>query len=542
MDIPPHFQYGMSRYVELHCCPICGVRVGPEHERPEDGRALWAQNYRALYADARTGYQLSEECKRVDASPDRSYNIHPSSNAGDMAADQPTNALGAGNQPAYNNRRGFVLHSHCYYILSMANGPAPVPIQRMFNVCSSLPIVDNLLNWGRGYRGLSGGPGAPNPPPYHENVRLFTPRGGNQFIECDPIPESHSALFSGVPDSPPSWPAGYIENRTRDSEDQDLFSRLPYELIRIIALQMRTEHVLQMRQASRAFWPVLHDQSFWKSRFGPGSERTWLFSVYDASEHSWLFDSFSEEERQHWLTDGAWQPGDWRSLWLQTRWGTMGPNLKNLRRVWALAKAILAILNTPAGPTRDAGDLPREISGGQWRTHEGKIQRHIDRAMITGDGYEFTEGCRLLYSLHARVMETMYKITFYFVDAYGSRLLAGIMTTDSFGREQLMGYETRKAKGFGDHTLGGTFRGFTVASRAEGIVAVRVHYGKQVSKWYGDDVSRWLEGGVTSRLQDPAGPVILRELVVSGRLEQMEVGFDGFKIVRIGVHGMFQKP
>ncbi|CAH0053514.1 unnamed protein product, partial [Clonostachys solani] len=507
-----------STYQDLHCCPICGVRVGPEGERLEDREALWAHKYRALYVDERTGLKLTEECEYIGPRPGRFYHIRPVSDV-ENAPNETTDALGVGNGPAYNNRRGFVFHAHCWCVLSMANGPSPIPLQRLFDVCSSLPILGNTINWGHDYQGFSRSDDDPNDEWDYRFSGIF-PEHGGFTVQLDPIHDSPSEVFNRHPNPAPAWPVRSVSNRRRNSEARDPFSSLPSELVLMIAARMETADVLKMRQATRAFYPLLHEQTFWKSRFGPGSERAWVFSVYDVSQHSWLFNSFSEQERRRWLEHGAWQPGDWRALWRQTRPGKTHPDLMNLKRVWELAEDILSILHLKMGPTKNTDPLPKVASQGYWFNHKGHIQWQIERAMMTGDAYHFSHGCRELYSLHTVVKKSLCRLTFYFVESGASRYLAGIKMTDRSGDEQLMGYESPTAVEFSPYDLGRTFRAFTAAAVPNGIVAVRVHWSTHVSEWLGGEP----EGARTW------------EFSVSRRLRLMKVGFDGFKIVKISVH------
>ncbi|CAH0000009.1 unnamed protein product [Clonostachys byssicola] len=514
-------------YEDLHCCPICGVRVGPEGERPEDRPALWAHKYRAcayyqlqlsMYMDEFARLRLTEECKFIGPEPAHFYHIHPVSDTA-FRVNEHLEALGVANQPAYNNRRGFVFHAHCWCILSMANGPSPIPLRRLFDVCSSLHIVGNTLHWGHDYQGLPGFSVSDNSgdAPAHG---LDVSRQRDYIVACDPIHDYPAVLFGRYPDVPPAWPARAISNCRRNSDAQDPFSRLPMELILIIAAHVETTDVLKMRLATREFWPLLHDEAFWKTRFGPGSERAWLFSVYHDSEHSWLFNSFSEPEHQRWLEYGAWQPEDWRSLWRQTRPERLGPDLNNLQRVWELAEAILLILRMRPGPTENHSPLPEKADVGYWLRYHGEIQELVARAIQTGDAYRFTRGCRELYCIHSEVSKSMCRLTFYFVDMAGSRYLAGLKMTDRSGAERLMGYESSTAVEFCPYNLGRTFRGFTAGSNLRGIVGVRVHWSTHVSEWIGEAV----EGGRA------------RKIWVSRRVRYMEVGFDGFKIVKMRVH------
>ncbi|CAI6088648.1 unnamed protein product [Clonostachys chloroleuca] len=487
---------------------------------------MTAQHFGHRGIEHRFGTHLTEECEYMGPQPEHFYHIHPVSNVESMP-DESTDALGVGDQPAYNNRRGFVFHAHCWCVLNMANGPSPINPRRLFDVCSSLPMIGNTLFWGHDYLGL---PGLYNDSGNASCTRFpgLSRDQGGYIVQLDPIHDHPDLLFNSNRDVPPALPVPLMYRRPRrrrrrekseKSEAQDPFSRLPTELILMIAARIETTDALKMRQATRAFWPLLHDQAFWKSKFGPGSERAWVFTVYHASEHSWLFNSFNEPERRRWLEYGSWQPEDWRSLWRQTRPRRINPELRNLKRVWELAEAILSILRMKRGPTWNDDPLPQEAGVGYWLKHGGHIEEYIERAMRTGDAYTFDYGCRQLYKLHTVVRKSLRQLTFYFMDLAGSRYLAGLKMTDSSGDERLMGYESPIAVEFCPYNLGRTFRGFTTAANTRGIVALRVHWSTHVSEWIGE-----AKGAQTWKIW------------VSRRVRFMEVGFDGFKIVNMRVH------
>jgi hypothetical protein len=59
-------------------------------------------------------------------------------------------------QHPLNGRHGFVLHDTCWHLLQRAFQPSETPLERLLEICESLPfpLRGNGVCWGHDYRGL----------------------------------------------------------------------------------------------------------------------------------------------------------------------------------------------------------------------------------------------------------------------------------------------------------------------------------------------------------------------------------------------------
>ena len=73
-----------------------------------------------------------------------------------------------------------------------------------------------------------------------------------------------------------------------ETQTGDCFSTLPWEILEAVAINLPTRDALVLRQASRAFLPVLTTQIFWASRFQPGHEREYLFEKRNKEQRDWI--------------------------------------------------------------------------------------------------------------------------------------------------------------------------------------------------------------------------------------------------------------
>lgn len=109
--------------------------------------------------------------------------------------------------PPYSSRNGFIFHDACWSLLEEASYPAPVPLQRLLEVCKSLPITfdGSTLNWGHDFGGAA----------IVGNVSYFPWESryvARRVPETDPafgknpyqVPEVDYLLFSEDPEQPPT--------------------------------------------------------------------------------------------------------------------------------------------------------------------------------------------------------------------------------------------------------------------------------------------------------------------------------------------------
>jgi hypothetical protein len=184
-------------------------------------------------------------------------------------------------QPPINERTGFVCHSVCWSLLQKMAQPKDIPLARWFEVCDSLPIPLRraTISWGHTYGGIV----------EIDNERCFP--WDDRFRDKD---------FDNEPD--PIMAAEPLSNQLADrlvaealyhpidhtsispiitTQERDCFNQLSLEIRIKIAICLSTAGMLSIRQASKAFWPILDSQQFWASRFWFGAERSWFYEAYN---------------------------------------------------------------------------------------------------------------------------------------------------------------------------------------------------------------------------------------------------------------------
>ncbi|SPQ17694.1 1c2a8415-dfe9-42a5-b2b2-c766cd78b923 [Thermothielavioides terrestris] len=226
--------------------------------------------------------------------------------------------------PIVNDRLGFVFHEACWALLEEALRPAPVPLPRMYAVNRSLPLPYESAchSWGHDYAGLVIVDDE-NYFPWEDrfqDLRNYTDphpvfsRNPYRVAEVDDI-------LGRAPEEPPA-PVKLQNSHPTSEAMRDCFAALPAEICAAIAMYLPVADMLRARLASRAFWPIFHDQQFWAAQFKQSGERSWLF-----------------EARRDAL------PRDWRSLYRQTSDARIGPGLRNRQRVWRLIQGVVDILD-----------------------------------------------------------------------------------------------------------------------------------------------------------------------------------------------------
>ncbi|CAI6046812.1 unnamed protein product [Clonostachys chloroleuca] len=266
-------------------CVVCGNRVGGR-EHPEDDEAtLWLSKFRGVYNHHGEGYILTGVCfsiepeeEQVGAPPannstwdDEGYKIETENGTFNVVTSRSKRTVGM----------GFL------YMTFVGNFFPPTATQkRLHEICSSVYINGTALNWV---------------PPAIEDVI------GLEIAFHNPLRASEATnLLDQEPEN--LQPIADIPN-LRESAGNRL-DQLPQELIEMIAKELPTQDFLNTRLATRSFWPMFHTQSFWRTRFTTGGERSWLFEALNTHETI-----------------------DWRSLYLKTNESRLTLGLRNRKRI-----------------------------------------------------------------------------------------------------------------------------------------------------------------------------------------------------------------
>lgn len=316
-----------------------------------------------------------------------------------------------------NSLYGFVFHESCWSVLERVFYPDPVPLDRLYELCLSIPkrFID-CATWGHDYGGLyywgekpyypwdvfedpwvyekddledteSGdseaerewveryGP-APTREDDSDDSELNEPTLRISTVTSDPFVLNEAlVILQEQPQSPPVRPESFSLSRGT----VDRFSRLPQELRFEIARHLPTTDFLTGRLALRGLWDIFDSQQFWSTRFlRHGAERSWFF------------------EAQH-------LPGcrrDWRFLYKQTSdaQASHSGGMRNRRRVWEMALRLHGVFSLkPLIKTTSFED----------KTNDGNVEWIAAQADICNPPPErphwlFMRGCRVLHRQQVR--------------------------------------------------------------------------------------------------------------------------------------------
>ncbi|KAL2177347.1 uncharacterized protein P884DRAFT_277600 [Thermothelomyces heterothallicus CBS 202.75] len=172
--------------------------------------------------------------------------------------------------------RGFVFHDSCWRLLQEASRPAPFSLQRLLDICRSLPVLphSHAPSWGHDYGGAAVVDKTYSFPWEEEgryDARDFS--GPDPVFSADPyrVPGVDRLIAEDPQEPPPAFT--HIARPSRILLGRDCFASLPAELCAAIAVLLPTADALRARLASWAFFPLFYSQQFWASTFG--ARRIW---------------------------------------------------------------------------------------------------------------------------------------------------------------------------------------------------------------------------------------------------------------------------
>src|SRR5579862_7117241 len=215
-------------------------------------------------------------------------------------------------QHPLNGRHGFVLHDACWRLLQRAFHPNDTPLKRLLEVCESLPfpLRGNGVCWGHDYGGLFIIDDQGHYPWEDRLVRQCYSSKIHLYAKENPynVPEIPALLVMRL-EHPPEW--------LPKTQRHDCFSRLPWEILEIVAIKLPTSDALGLRYVSKAFLPLLSSGTFWASRFKANGDRDFIFEKWKSQDTT-----------------------DWMSLYRLTSHAHNSPGLQNRRRVWDLIRPL----------------------------------------------------------------------------------------------------------------------------------------------------------------------------------------------------------
>ncbi|KAI5458702.1 F-box domain-containing protein [Mariannaea sp. PMI_226] len=471
-------------------CVICGYFI---FDDKNPGSHSWLEQFRILYSSP-GGVSISGVGVRND--PNSRNWIAPSKSTArwnDEGYDFPDgDQIGVLGQFPRNDRYGFPFHESCWSLLEKAYSPQHVPHKALFEVCRSLPFPPggNGLSWGCDFDGLLLNKDVDRYP-WENHSTTFSNRFHDARVDPYCVPELHQ-LPSQTPETPPALSLSKAVTKSTNA-----LQALPLEICICIASYLSTVDALNFRQVSRKFLAILHSQQFWASRFRPFGERPWLF------------------ESKEWS-----KAIDWRWLYRVTNKAHFTAGMRNRERVWKLLQRMqrTVAVRKSACPMLSESTPTRHSSSNsanwKWLEASGNLRPESS----VGPYHGFGEGCRIFYEQQVSITSHLSRIACSFVQVGDAEYISGMSFTLEQGEVLRLGYH------LGEKELAldpeSQVEGFILAVGSRGVQGIQcVLENGCTSDWLG------------SHQQTPK----TRRLVGSGPVVAVKAGFDGYKMVSLGV-------
>lgn len=358
-----------------------------------------------------------------------------------------------------NGRHGFVLHDICWALLQKYFEPDEVPVERLVSVCRSIPFPLRGIGvcWGHDYGGLTTFDDQDHYPWEDRLTEQYNASPSHSKENPYDIPEILDLIVK-------TFRLPQTSRRPAQAMEilpgKDRFSKIPWEILEMIGVNLRITDVLSLARASRTFLPILSSQAFWASRFEPSRDRDFIFEKRNCTESR-----------------------DWMTLYRLTSRASSPPGLKNRRRIWELVRAAGPSLRSRCDEILESSRANLLTGGQAWDEATGDIKPDIV------DCYQgsFNEGCLLFQKQCAIMPVGLFKIGFSITAAGGVYRVTGMRFEFGSHPDVRLGYITDGNELFLDATA---LHGFVLAIDSSGIQALQVIYnGGCTSRWFGSPVN-----------------------------------------------------
>ncbi|MCJ1349887.1 hypothetical protein MMC31_008130, partial [Peltigera leucophlebia] len=461
-------------------CIICGQTISDDRG---SSQASWQSQFRKVYSDSGaisiSGVGIHENPRGGswvaplnESMRWNDWNYHP----------QASDEVPVMRQPSFDGRHGVVLHDACWCLLKAALDPQSVPLERLFNVCESLPfpLYWDGVCWEHDYGGLAL-LDEQGHYPWEDRLSEVTYSEVHLNAEANPydVPDIVQLIV---------MPLGCPPNPTPSRYHADCFTLLPWEILEAIAVNLPTYDALNLRLASRSFARILTSQTFWASRFAPGGERDFVFEMRKGKKGK-----------------------DWRHLYRHTSYSRLSLGLLNRMRIWHLIRFIEKHLRLSLDDK--LGGLSQEMNSTdlQWHRVRGDVRQELGAGLCTG----FNEGCRVFGKSRAFIPNGLSRIAFSIIQSGKADYVVGMRLVSVGEEDRQLGYKGNEV--FFEVTA---LRGFAVAVGPRGIRAIQVICDDGTrSPWFGC----------------PKSSPLTERLVRTKCIVALEVEFDGYKLVSLSV-------
>jgi len=482
-------------------CILCGVPIY-DPEEPEDPRS-WLREFRiSKYAGSKSGVNFDNYLLicLVYSNPSGSLVSGIGCYSGDMdgvwtAPLDPTVQCDDKNisittvevpvmfQRPLNGSHGFLLHDACWHLLQNAFQLEEIPLKRLLEICESLPIPlrGTGVCWGHDYGGLL----IFNDEDYYPWEDPLTENLYNKACSYDEenpynVPEI-TGLLKLCSKHPQSTREPWITRKLFGTVQDDCFSKLPWEILEAIAIELPTNTALGLCCISKAFFPLISSNSFWASRFELNSDRSFLFEKRNSRDVT-----------------------DWRRLYELTSQASSSLGLQNRRRIWNLIEPLTNIISLRLAEGSTLSYIDQESTCLRLGIVTGDIQDDVS------DRYPamFNKGCRLFGTHATQMPKDLLKISFSICSIGNITYVTGIRLTTEKGLDIYLGFVSKDKEVIYEAVA---LKGFILAIGSRGIHALKiVNKDTSLSEWIGC----------------PNNSPITKRLASFDFIAELKVGFD----------------
>ncbi|KAH9895319.1 hypothetical protein F4778DRAFT_783674 [Xylariomycetidae sp. FL2044] len=303
---------------------------------------------------------------------------------------------------------GFPFHSACWKTMSSCCPVEPSEMQALLSLCRSFPTCWGPLTWGHDYGGaLRSDPVfAPGEEPVQYYPTAHAP---------DPydIPELHQSFENPIQTPTPDTAGLSLPSA---SSNDDVFAKLPTEILSYLLIYLPSDDVCRLRRASRVYANVTLPDAFCKSRFFPGQE---FQHVFEAERY---FPS---------------RQGQWKSIFRSVKAVSLFPAMVNRRRIWGLCHSLREMLDSMRDvvcdgyPVKSFFEPNAPSDGTEWVT-ASRVMKLPTQMM--------TMGSRTLYVRMLALPPRALAIFTSTIDLAGHRYISGLRILDKCGVSFSVGY------------------------------------------------------------------------------------------------------
>ena len=373
-----------------------------------------------------------------------------------------------------NGCHDFVLHDACWHLLQRAFQIGEISLKRLLEVSESLPfpLAGIGVCWGHDYGNLFVS-NDDSHYPWEDSLMWQLNDETDVFAKENPynVPEIPAILVMRLEHPPECLP--------KQSQD-DCFSKLPWEVLEAIVINLPTSDALGLRCVSSAFLQLVSSSTFWASRFEPNSDR------------GFVFEGCSRDAT------------DWRSLYRLTNQAHSPPGLRNRQRIWNLIKPLTNLTSLRLAENPKTSYIYQELDCSRW----SKVTGDIKDEASDGHPIAFNEGCRLFCTHIARMPKDLLKIGFSISSIEKVTYITGIRLIIDKGTDVCLGFISKGKEVICEAIA---IKGFILAIGSRGIHAMKVvNKDASLSEWAGC----------------PNNSPITKRLARFDCIAALEVGFD----------------